>query len=52
MNLKLLISISSVVCLVVFSTTIDPFHNRFRIGLRFRLDRGKESKTRRPMYSA
>jgi len=31
--------------------SIDPFHNRFRIGLRFRLDSGKESITRRPMYS-
>ena len=31
---------------------IDPFQNQFRIGLRFRLDRSKESIMRQPMYSA
>ena len=36
----------------IFYVLIDPFHNGFRIGLRFRLDSGKESLTRRPMYSA
>ena len=31
---------------------VVPFHNRFRIGLRFRLASSKESITRRPIYSA
>ena len=40
--------------IILISTTfspIDPFHNRFRIGLRFRLESDKESITRRPMFT-
>ena len=35
----------------VYKLIIDPFHNKFRVGLRFRLDSVKESITRRPMYN-